>query len=155
MWLCSQPHLKHHERFFIPTYHFYRTECFPGRKGRTATAIRKGIPHNHADITLLVSIKANGACIPNGSSEVLLAAVYKSPGHAWNDVDIIVLLSFRHKLLLEDPDPKHPFRNSIVSNPSSVKLLNLLHINQFKISAPKCVQLIMLLQEKVMYSILL
>jgi hypothetical protein len=70
---------------------------------------------------------------------VLLAAVYKSPGHAWNDVDIIELLSFRRKPLLEGyPDAKHPFRNSVVSNPSSAKLLNLLHINEFEISAPKC-----------------
>jgi hypothetical protein len=30
---------------------------------------------------------------------------------------------------------KHPFRNSIVSNPSGTKLLNLLHINEFEISA--------------------
>jgi hypothetical protein len=33
---------------------------------------------------------------------------------------------------------KHPFWNSIVSNSSSVKLLNLLHINEFEISAPLC-----------------
>jgi hypothetical protein len=48
--------------------------------------------------------------MPIGNSEVLLAAVYKSPGHAWNDADIIELLSFRHNLLLTgDLNAKHPF----------------------------------------------
>jgi hypothetical protein len=48
----------------------------------------------------LVSIEATGACIPIGNSEVLLAAVYKSPGRAWSDADIIELLSFRLKSIL-------------------------------------------------------
>jgi hypothetical protein len=69
----------------------------------------------------------------------LIAAVYKSPGHAWNDTDITELLSFRHKSLLAgDPNAKHPFWNSVVSNPSGMKLLNLLYINEFEISAPLC-----------------
>jgi hypothetical protein len=70
---------------------------------------------------------------------VLLAAVYKSPGSVWNDTDIIKLLSFRHKLLLAgDLNAQHPFWNSAVSNTSAAKLLNLLHINDFEISAPRC-----------------
>jgi hypothetical protein len=36
--LLSETHLKPHERFLIPNYHFYRTDCFPGRRG---------IPHTH------------------------------------------------------------------------------------------------------------
>jgi hypothetical protein len=36
--LFSETHLKSHERFFIPNYHFCRTDRFLGRKG---------IPHNH------------------------------------------------------------------------------------------------------------
>jgi hypothetical protein len=39
--LRAEPHLKPHERFFIPNYHFYRTDNFPGRKG---------IPRNRADL---------------------------------------------------------------------------------------------------------
>jgi hypothetical protein len=39
--LLSETLLKPHERFFIPNYHVYRTERFPGRNG---------IPHNHADL---------------------------------------------------------------------------------------------------------
>jgi hypothetical protein len=58
---------------------------------------------------------------------VLLAAVYKSPGHAWNDADIIKLLSFRHKSLLAGN-----------LNASGAKLLDLLHINAIEISAPQC-----------------
>jgi hypothetical protein len=70
---------------------------------------------------------------------VLLATVYKSPGHAWNDADIIELFSFRHKPLPAGYlNAKHPFWNTIVSKPSGVKLLNLLHINEFEISAPQC-----------------
>jgi hypothetical protein len=39
----SEAHLKPHERFFIPNYHFYRTDRFPGRKG---------IPHKHVDLSI-------------------------------------------------------------------------------------------------------
>jgi hypothetical protein len=108
--LLSETHLKPHERFFIPNYHYYRTNCFQGRKVKTAVAVRKGIPHNHVDLLLLVSIEATGVCKPTGNSEVLLAAVYKSPGHASNDADITQFLSFRQKSLLEgDLNAKHPF----------------------------------------------
>jgi hypothetical protein len=48
----------------------------------------------------MVSVEDTGVCIPIGNSEVILAAVYKSPGHAWNIADTIQLLSFIHKLLL-------------------------------------------------------
>jgi hypothetical protein len=51
----------------------------------------------------------------------------KSPGHAWNDADIIELLSVRQKSLLAgDLNAKHPLWNSVVSNPSGLKLLNLI-----------------------------
>jgi hypothetical protein len=97
--LLSETHPKHHERFFIPNYHFYRTDSFPGRKGGTAVAMRKGISHNHVCVVLppLLSIEATGVCITIGNSEVLLAIVYKSSGHMWNDADIIELLSFIRK----------------------------------------------------------
>jgi hypothetical protein len=48
-----------------------------GDKYRTAIAVRKGIPHNHADLPSLVSVEATGICIPIGNSEMLLAAGYK------------------------------------------------------------------------------
>jgi hypothetical protein len=60
MWLCSQTHLKKQQRFFIPNYHFYRTNRFPGRKGGAAVAMRKGVPNNHVGLPLLVSIEAIG-----------------------------------------------------------------------------------------------
>jgi hypothetical protein len=41
-----------------------------GRKGRTAVALRKGIPHKHVDLTPLVSIKTTGVCIPISKIEV-------------------------------------------------------------------------------------
>jgi hypothetical protein len=53
--------------------------------------------------------------------------------------DIIELLSFRRKSpLAGDLNAKHPFWNSTVSKPSGMKLLNLLHINEFEISASQC-----------------
>jgi hypothetical protein len=132
--LFSEAHLKHHERFFTPYFHLY-----PGRKGGTAVAVRKGIPHNHVDLPPLVSVEAKGFCIPIGSSEILLAAVYKSPGRAWSDADITELLSFEPKpILAGDLNAKNPFWNSAVSIPSGDKLLHLFDVNQFEISAPQC-----------------
>jgi exonuclease III len=83
--LLSDTHLQPHERFFIPNYHFCWTDSHPGRKGGTAVAVRRGIPHNHVDLPPLISVEATGVCIPVGNSEVLLAAVYKSPGKSWID----------------------------------------------------------------------
>jgi hypothetical protein len=86
----------------------------------------------------LVSIEATGVCIQSGNIEVLFAAVYKPPGHAWNAAEVTELLSFRHELLLTvDLTATHPFWNSVVSNISGIKLLNLLHIYKFEIPAPQ------------------
>jgi hypothetical protein len=76
--------------------------------------VRKGIPLYHVDLPPLAAVEATGVCVPIGNSEVLLAVVSMPPGHTWNDADIIKLLSFRQ---------------SLVSNPSGAKLLNLVHIN--------------------------
>jgi hypothetical protein len=38
--LFSETHLKPHERYFIPNFHLYRTDRYPGRKGGTAVAVR-------------------------------------------------------------------------------------------------------------------
>jgi hypothetical protein len=70
--LLSKIHLKPHEKFFIPNYRIYWTDRFPGRKDRTAVAVRKGIPHNHADLPPLVSAEVTGICIPIDNSEILL-----------------------------------------------------------------------------------
>jgi hypothetical protein len=78
----------------------------------------------------------------------LLAAVYKSLGCAWSDADITELLSFRCKSILAvDLNAKHPFWNSAVSNPSDKKLMALFDLNEFEISSPQCV--IVLLPEMV------
>jgi hypothetical protein len=42
--LLSETHLKPHERFCIPNYHFNRTDRFPGRKNT---------PHNHVNLCYL------------------------------------------------------------------------------------------------------
>jgi hypothetical protein len=99
---------------------------YPDRKGRTAVAVRKGIPHNHVELLPLVSVEATGVCIPVGNNIVLLAAVYKSPGPPWDSMDIFKLLGLKRKTLCSsDLNAKHPFWNSSVSNPSGVELLEL------------------------------
>jgi hypothetical protein len=137
--LFSETHLKPHERYFIPNYHFYRTDRFPGRQGGTAVAVRKGIPHNHVDLPPLISIEATGVCIPIGNSELMLADAHKSPGRALSDANIIELLIFRNKsVLARDLNAEHPFWNRAVSNAPGEKLLELFDINDFQISAPQC-----------------
>jgi exonuclease III len=48
--LFSETCLKPQERFFIPNYHVYQMDRNADRKGGTAVAVRKGIPHNHVDL---------------------------------------------------------------------------------------------------------
>jgi hypothetical protein len=100
--------LRHQTSLYIiiPSYHLYWTDCFLGRIKGTASAVRKGMPYNKVDlVSSLVSIEAIRVHIPISNSGGLLAAVYKSPGCAWNDADIIELLSFTCKSLLPgDPN---------------------------------------------------
>jgi hypothetical protein len=71
--------------------------------------------------------------------KVLLAAVYKSPGRAWSDFDIIELLNFRRESILTgDLNAKHQFWICAISNPSGEKLLQLSDVNQFEILASQC-----------------
>jgi hypothetical protein len=71
-----------------------------------------------------------------GHTEMLLASVYKSPLRAWRDADITELLNLRTKsILTRDLNAKHPVWNSKLSNPSGLKLLDLIVNCNFKISA--------------------
>jgi hypothetical protein len=80
-----------------------------------------------------------GVCIPIGNREILLAAVYKSPGCTGSDADIAEFLSFGHKCILAgDLNAQHPSWNSTVSNPSDEKLLQMFDASDFKISASQC-----------------
>jgi hypothetical protein len=74
--LLSETHLKPRASFFIPNYHFYRNDRFPKRKVGTAVAVRKCIPHKHADLSSPVSSEAVEVCILIGNSDVLFAAAY-------------------------------------------------------------------------------
>jgi hypothetical protein len=115
--LFSETHTKPHERFFIPNYHFYRINNYQGRKGGTAVAVRKGIPHKHVDLYPLVSVEATGVYIPIDNSERLLAAVYKFPWRTWSDADITEHLSFRNKCSLAgDPNAKHQCQTFLARN---------------------------------------
>jgi hypothetical protein len=59
------------------------------------------------------------------TSEVFLAAVYKSAGRAWSDADITEFLSFRRKSILGGD------LNGTVSNASGEKLMALFDLNEF------------------------
>jgi hypothetical protein len=108
-------------------------------KGRTATAVKKCIPHRCADLPPLLSVEATGVCILIGNTEILLAAVYKSLQRVWSDTDITELLGFRNKSILAgDLNAKHPVWNSRISNPSGQKLLELFADSNFEISTPQC-----------------
>jgi hypothetical protein len=95
--LLSETHLKTHERFSIRNCHIYQNDRYPGAKGGTAVAVKKGVPHSYVDLPPLISIEATGVCITIGNEEVLLAAVYRSPVRDWSDTDINELLSLRKK----------------------------------------------------------
>jgi hypothetical protein len=125
--LSSEIYLKPHERRLIPNCHSYQTYRYPGGKGGTAFALRKGISHNHVDLSPLVSVEATGVCIPTGNVELPLAALYKSPSRTWSDVGTTELLNFTRKsILASDLNVEHPFWNSAVSNFSGEKLPYLL-----------------------------
>jgi hypothetical protein len=129
--------LKSHERFFIQNYHVYEIDCLHGLKERT-NVVRKDIPRNQVDLPPLDTTEATGICIPNGNSEVLLAADYKPLGKAWSDAHVFTLLHLRHKTLLEvGLNARNPVCNSQVSNPSGEKFLILLNNNDFQISGPQ------------------
>lgn len=137
MYLLSEAHVRYRERFFISNYHFFIWPIVsPGRKCGIVTAVKRGIHQKHADLISRTWIQVTGFCIKINNSESLLAAVCKSSGHIWADADIIELLSFRYKSHLADLSAKHPFWNSVVSKHPDTKVFNLLHINQFEISAP-------------------
>jgi hypothetical protein len=136
--LFPETYLKPLDRFSIQNYHFYRVDRKPGRKGGTAVPVKKGIPHSHVDLPPLILLEATGVCIPIGNREILLAAVYQSPGRKWIDADIAELKNLRHKCILPGHlNAKHPSWNSAVSNTSSEKLLQFFDRYDFKISAPK------------------
>jgi hypothetical protein len=85
----------------------------------------QSISHNHVDLPPFVLVGITGVWTPINNSEILLAAVYKSPGRGWIDGDIIVLLSFRLKSILGgDLNVKRQFWNSADSSTSGEKLLH-------------------------------
>jgi hypothetical protein len=74
-----------------------------------------------------------------GNSELLHAALYKSPGRSWSDANITELLGFSRKSILAgDVNAKHSFWISAVSNPSGEKLMALFDFGEFEILAPQC-----------------
>jgi hypothetical protein len=63
-------------RFYIPNHDIYWTDRQDWHIDRTATGVKKGIPHTIADLPPLLSVEATRVCIPIGNTEMLLAAVY-------------------------------------------------------------------------------
>jgi hypothetical protein len=65
-------------------------------KGGATIAVKKGIPHRCAVLLPLLSVETTGVCIPIGSTEMLLAAIYKSPQRLCSDTDITEQLGIRN-----------------------------------------------------------
>jgi hypothetical protein len=85
--------------------------------------------------------------VRTGKSEILFAALYRSPGRNWSDADITELLSFRNKCISAgDMNAEDLFWNSTISNLSDQKILQLCDVNDFETSSPQC-QLIIPLRE--------
>jgi hypothetical protein len=118
---------------------FIGVRAFQEEKRRNCRCSEKRHSRNHVDLPPLLKKEATRVCIWIANSEMLLATVCKSPCHVWNDADIIEFLSFRHtSLIARGLNAKYLFWNSVVSNTSGAKILNLLHNNEFDISAPQC-----------------
>jgi hypothetical protein len=137
MALFSETYLKLHMRFYIQNYDIYWTYREDGHKGGTVIAVKKGIPHTCIDLPALLSVEATGVCITIRNTEMLLAAVYKSPQRLWSDTDITELLGFRNKSILAgDLNAKHPVWISKVSYPSGLKLLESFHCSKLRHFTP-------------------
>jgi hypothetical protein len=65
-----------------------------------------------------------------GNTEILLASVCKSPHRMWSDTD--------DSILAGDPNGNPPIWNSKISNPSSLKLLELFVSFNFEILTAQC-----------------
>jgi hypothetical protein len=91
MAVLSETYLKPHMRFYIPNYDIYWMDHEDGYKGRTAVAVKNGIPHTCVDLPPLLSVEATGVCILIRNTAMLLAAIYKSLQRLWSDADIIEL----------------------------------------------------------------
>jgi hypothetical protein len=79
---CFQRHIWNFMRgFFSKIITFIELTTTPTGKAELPIAVRKRIIHNHVDLPLLISVEATGVNIPVGNDKVLLATVYKSPGH--------------------------------------------------------------------------
>jgi hypothetical protein len=122
MWLFSSRHISKYIRGST-----YRDDRLDGNKGGTAVAVKKGMPHTYVDLPPLFSLEATGVNIPIGHTEMLLASLYKSPLRECRDADITEILNLRTKsILVGDLNVKNPAWNSKVSNPSCLKLLDLI-----------------------------
>jgi hypothetical protein len=61
-----------------------------------AVAFKRGSPHTFVDLFHRLSAEPAGVCIPTGNTEMLLAAVCKSPSRLQSDTDITEIgLSWR------------------------------------------------------------
>jgi hypothetical protein len=134
MWLSSQRYISNFTRgstFQITTF----TESIATQEGKAELPLQSEKAYHITMWTyLLISIEATGVCIPIGNSEILLAAIHRSPGRAWIDADFTELLNFRNKCSLTgDLNAKYQFWNSRFSNPSGEKLGKLFDLDDFQI----------------------
>jgi hypothetical protein len=80
-------------------------------------------------------IEATRVCITTGNSEMVLAALCKSPQRLWSDTDTTEILRFTNRSTLAgDLQAKHPVWNSNISNPSVFQVFETFVICNSEIS---------------------
>jgi len=58
------------------------------------------LPHNCVDLPPVISVETAGVHVPVWKSEILFAAIYKSPCRTGRNANVVELLGFRNKCVL-------------------------------------------------------
>jgi hypothetical protein len=132
MWPYFQKHIWHLRRdplFQITT--FIEPIATGAEKAELPLQLAKNSPITMSTYPLCFGSSDRDLSI--GSNEILLAPVYKPQDDAWSNAEITKLLTFKYKAILaRDRNTKHPFWNSIFSNPLGENLLVLFHMKLFR-----------------------
>jgi hypothetical protein len=125
--LISEARLKPYMRFCISNYGIYWIDRHGRQKGGTSVEVNKDIPHTYVNLPSFLSVEATGICIPIGNTEMLLAAVYKSPQKVWSDKVVTEFLYIRNKFILAgDLNANHPIWKSKIQIPQACSSSNYL-----------------------------
>jgi hypothetical protein len=91
IWLASQRHINLMRGSLFQIIIFIALTVSWEERRNCRCSEKRRSPYLTTDPPPLVSIAATRFCLPTGSSKVLLATVYMSPGHVWNDANLTEL----------------------------------------------------------------